>query len=413
MVIYICPDCNKEFNRKSNYDKHTLNKKNPCNKSNFIVPPKSTEPPPKSTKIPKILHQNPPKNDNLLLNDDLIDLLLKEPEPNGDNCVCIYCEKKFARTDSLQRHLNGRCKSKENCDELQKLKEDMKILLNNYQILLSEHKGDISHLLNSHIDKADNKNIENIENIENINNAKTINNIDNKTINSNNQVNKGVIMNNTVNVQVVQFGNEDIDKLNLMDAMKEYLKSTGGNIASNMLKYINLNKQYPENNNICITDLSREIVKIHNGTKFVYKKFKNVKDELFTKIMKNTRKIVDKYESNVNLKKSNDTKNKLKINDVSLKLIDGISAEDIVREEINKLEKEKRLIENKNIKNDILDIKNKKTVAENESSESEVEREFTFEERLRIEHLENKREGMQKKTFENIKEELYNNRILQ
>ena len=52
---------------------------------------------------------------------------------------------------------------------------------------------------------------------------------------------------------------------------------------SNMLKYINLNEQYPENNNICMTDLSREIVKIHNGKKFVYKKFKNVKDEILTK----------------------------------------------------------------------------------------------------------------------------------
>ena len=94
-------------------------------------------------------------------------------------------------------------------------------------------------------------------------------------------------------------------------------------------------------------------------------------------------------------KKSSDTKSKLKINDVSLKIIDGISAEDIVREEIN--EKEKQLINNiKNIKNN------------SENSESEEERDFTFEERLRIEHLENKKKGMQKKTFENIKDELYN-----
>jgi len=35
-----------------------------------------------------------------------------------------------------------------------------------------------------------------------------------------------------------------------------------------------------------------------------------------------------------------------------------------------------------------------------------------LEERLRIEHLENKREGMQKKTFENIKDGLYNARTL-
>ena len=239
------------------------------------------------------------------------------------------------------------------------------------------------------------------------NDPKIINNF-NKTVNNNgnNQINKGLILNNTVNVQVVQFGNEDIDKLNLVDAMKTYLKSTGGNIASNMLNYINLNKDYPENNNICITDLSREIVKIHNGEKFVYKKFKNVKDEILTKIIKNTRKFVNKYENDETLKKSTDTKNKLKINDISLKIIDGISAEDIVREDIK--EKEKHLIKNINV-NKIQKIKNTKNKLINgDDSESEEEREFTLEERLKIEHLDNKRDGMQKKTFENIKDGLYN-----
>jgi hypothetical protein len=257
---------------------------------------------------------------------------------------------------------------------------------------------DYKNLLNEH--KEDNHNQNDKKIIENNNNdvleAKIINNnvINNSNNNNNNQINKGVIMNNTMNVQIVQFGNEDIDKLNIADAMKAYLKSTGGNIASTMLKYINLNKLYPENNNICITDLSREIVKIHNGTKFVYKKFKNIKDELLANIMKNTRKIVDKYESNVNLKKTDDIKNKLRINDVSLKIIDGVSAEDIVREEIKQKEKEEKLLKNIDLLED--------------NSETEEERDFTFEERLRIEHLENKRNGMQKKTFENIKEELYN-----
>ena len=366
MVKYICPKCNKEFNKKSNYVEHTENKKRPCNNSDLLVPPKSTSFPPNST--------------------DLIDILIKEPVASINNNVCIYCEKIFARTDSLQRHLNGRCKSKGNYDELEKLKEDMKIIIQNYQKIESENanlKNKIDEIVI--IQKEGNKNNE--PNVIN----KTINNINNN--NNNNQINKGVIINN---IQLVQFGNEDISNLNLMDAMKSYLKSTGGNIASSMLKYINLNEQYPENNNICMTDLSREIVKIHNGKKFVYKKFKNVKDEILTKIVKNTRSIVNNFELNENFKKSTDTKNKIKINDISLKIIDGISAEDIVREEIN--EQEKYLIKN-NGNND-------------KNSESEEEREFTFEERLRIEHLDKKREGMQKKTFENIKDELYNARNL-
>ena len=174
--------------------------------------------------------------------------------------------------------------------------------------------------------------------------------------------------------------------------MKTYLKSSGGNIVSNMLKFINLNEEYPEYNNICITDLSREIVKIHNGKRFVYKKFKNVKGDILNKVVKNTRKIINNYENDETFIKSADTKNKLKINDASLKLIDGIDAEDIVREEIKK--EEQYLINNI------------------DSYESEIERDFTLEERTRIINLENKRDGVQKRTYELIKDDLYNSKTL-
>ena len=379
MVVHICITCKREFNKKSNYVKHTKNKKNPCVKDEFNVPQNST-----------IV----PQNSTILLN-NLIDELVKEPEPKSNKCTCMYCEKIFARIDSLQRHLNGTCKSKVNYDELDKLKKDMKLIIQNYQKIENNYQN----LENENVNLK--KEIDEIKIIQIGGNKNNKLNITNNI--NNNQINNGVIQNNTVNIQLVQFGNEDISKLNLVDAMKSYLKSTGGNIASSMLKYINLNEQYPENNNICMTDLSREIVKIHDGKKFVYKKFKNVKDEILTKIVKNTRKIVSKYETDETLKKSVDTKMKLKINDISLKIIDGISAEDIVREEIK--EKEKLLIKNKiveiNKKNDAINKKN-------DDLESEEEREFTLEERLRIEHLENKREGMQKKTFENIKTDLYN-----
>jgi hypothetical protein len=392
MVLRTCPCCNKEFNKKSTFVYHVNNKKNPCNITTKIVPPNSFKSPPN----PPILSPHQEK---------LIELLIKEPEPNDNNCVCAYCEKIFTRIDSLKKHVNGRCKSKENYDELDKLKEDMKLIIqnyqkleNNYQNLLDEQKGELPLE-----DKLVNEIVENDNNIKTINN--TINNNVNNEINANynNQTNKGVILNNTVNVKVVKFGSEDINKLNLIDAIKSYLKSTGGNIASTMLSYINLNKDYPENNNICMTDMSREIVKIYDGEKFVYKKFKNGKDEILKKTVINIRRIVDKYINDETFKKSLDTKTKLQINDVSLKIIDGISAEDIVREEIR--EKEKHLIKT-----------NKKKKKDNENSdsesESEEEREFTFEERLKIDHLENKREGMQQKTFENIKEGLYNNRML-
>jgi len=171
--------------------------------------------------------------------------------------------------------------------------------------------------------------------------------------------------------------------------MKTFLTSTGGNIVSNMLKYINLNSKYPENNNLCITDNAREIVKIHNGKKFVHKKFKNVKDEIVRKGIRNTQKIIKKYKEDDTIVKTQDRKDKIKINEVSLKLIDGKSGEDIVREEIN--EKEPKITD--------------------EDGE-EIERDFTFVERCRVGQLDHKSEGLQNKTYENIKEELYNARDL-
>ena len=283
------------------------------------------------------------------------------------------------------------------------VKEKMNLIINNYHNLENNYQK----LENENINLK--KKIDKIELIQkdsndtinkNITNKKTINNTNNTNSNNNNNnnINNGIVN----NINIVQFGEEDISKLNLPEALKQYLVSTGGNIASNMLKYINLNEKYPENHNICITDISRELVKIHNGKKFITKRFKNVKNDIMKNVVINTRKIIDNYENNDNFKKSADTKTKLKINDVSLKLIDGVSGEDIVREEIK--EKEKLLNYKNNSKKD-MDISD-------EDSESEEEREFTFDERLRIEHLDKKREGLQIKTFENLKEELYNAREL-
>ena len=169
------------------------------------------------------------------------------------------------------------------------------------------------------------------------------------------------------------FGKEDLEKLDVLDAIKVYLKSTGGNIIANMLKYINLNKNFPENHNICITDMSREIVKIHNGKKYIYKKFKNAKYDIVDKVVDNIHEIVNKYKDG-NYKKSDDINNKIDINKSSLKLICG--------EEI--------------------------TDTDSEDSDNDVSKDSNKKKRINTEHLNSKMEGLQKITFEKLKEELYN-----
>ena len=417
MVIHTCPTCKKDFNKKSTYAYHIENKKKPCLTKPIFDPPKTAKASPKTAKLtPKTAKNRQINAENLLIASDalkntekMIDLLFKETiidDVNKHDVVCMYCEKNFTRTDSLRKHQKGRCKSKVNHDELEILKEKMNVIIVNYQNLENNYQyleNNYQNLENNYQQLIKtNNNEEKI--ISNTTNKKIIN-INNGNNNSNNNNNNNNINNGIINtINIVQFGEEDINKINLPEAVKQYLTSTGGNIASNMLKYINLNEKYPENHNICISDISRELVKIHNGKKFITKKFKNVKNDIMKNVVKNTRKIMDNYEKDDKIKKSNDTKTKLKINDISLKLIDGISGEEIVRDEIKENEK---IVNYKNNSN-----KYKINTSENDDYESEEERDFTLDERLRIEHLDKKREGLQIKSFENLKEELYNAREL-
>jgi hypothetical protein len=48
----------------------------------------------------------------------------------SNTIMCKYCDGIFTRNDNLQRHLKERCKSKINFDELEKLKEKLKIIEN-------------------------------------------------------------------------------------------------------------------------------------------------------------------------------------------------------------------------------------------------------------------------------------------
>jgi hypothetical protein len=220
-----------------------------------------------------------------------------------------------------------------------------------------------------------------------------------------------------VNIQVVQFGNEDIDKLDLTDAIKLYLKSTGGNIVSNMLKYINVNEKYPENHNICITDISREIVKMHNGKKFIYKKFKNAKHDILDKVINHIKKLVEKYENDDSYKKSQYIETKLKINNNSLKLICG---QDIEKSDSENTDSDSDSDSDSNSNSDPNTSTNKFNI---ENAEAQIIKLIKHNKRDRIankkkeyianiEHLNSKKEGLQKITFEKMKEELRNSKEL-
>jgi hypothetical protein len=414
MKIFKCPNCNKEFNRKSNFEYHIKGKKRPCIVLEHKKEAKLAETEAKLAKTEAKLAKTEQKLANIktenqynfTFKDDVVsdnfininpyDVILGNTNNTVNNdenkYICKYCNTIFGHKSSLTKHEKERCKTKKYCDELEVLKQKLKTLSTENEELKKEMK-ELKHTT--------------------INTTNNNNNITNNTTNNkNNKINNGVInntnnTNNTINVQLVQFGNENIDDIDTKEALDVYLKSTGGNIISNILKLINLNEKYPQNHNICISDLSRELVKIFDGKKFIIKKFKNIKSDILSKLIQNTYRLVDKIENDELIYKTADVKSKMNINNVSLKLIDGCLPEDIVKDEIkenNKLLKCK--IKNEKKK------KKKQNLDSDDSVSDDEEIELNLNDLLRIEHLENKQPGLLEIALERLKEELYNGKIL-
>jgi len=221
MVIYTCPNCNKEFKKKYNFNYHINNKIRPCKNIKTINVPISTNLAPNCTKIAPTITKKTPMNiqkDNMVMNyeiknDNKIelsihDILLNEinkisnPKIKESDTLCMYCEKNFTRHSSLQRHLKDRCKSKIYYDELEKIKLKFDKVMNNNELEEIKLKFDTLINNNEHLLKE-------IEELKNqLNNPQIIttnnNTTNNNTLNKN-KINNGTINNNNLNVQLVQF----------------------------------------------------------------------------------------------------------------------------------------------------------------------------------------------------------------
>ena len=388
MTIYKSNICLKDFRQKCHLDDHLNKKKKPCLspsiqicENNTQTHTNNTQTHTNNTQKSQLILQ-PINNMDLLMHKALRDYIDKRQNIhiNEINIFCEYCNKEFVRKDSLTRHLKNFCKYKKQNDDKDLI---IKTLIEEVSLLKGMVKKDcLSHNTNSN---------------------NSMNNSHNKTTNNN--------INQNIQVNINGFGKEDLEKLDIKEAMNIYLKSTGGNIIPNMLNYINLNKNYPENHNICMTDISREIVKMHNGKKYVYKKFKNAKFDIVDRVVDNINGIVGIYKDG-DYKKSEDIDKKININDTSLKLISGEelveSEEDIEPDKMNHTKEDVKSVNSEDIINDLVNmdeniqkmIKNREKVQKKENH------------KININHLNSKKEGLQKLTYDKLKDELYNNREL-
>ena len=377
MPVYKCNGCLKDFDKKCNYENH-INKKKPCKQ--------------------QINEDDEEQDDDILNLNEPFEIDILEENIN-DPLTCVYCYKKYSRQDNLKRHIDNYCKVKKDEDE-----KDRKINVLIEEVTLLKELILKNGLANINTTNSNNNTMTNSNN-------KTTNNIQNN------------IQNNNTNVQVniSGFGKEIMEDLDIPEAMKVFLKSTGGNIIPNMFKHINMNKKYPKNHNICITDFAREIVKINDGKKCIFKKFKNAKYDIVSTVSNNINGIVDIYKGG-NYKRTQDIDNKIEINNLSVRLINGeelTDDDDSSSDSDGSSDSKDSKLKEKNAINDVENFK-VETKEEVEASikkmiekrEKDKNKTSKIKKRLNVDHLNSKREGLQKLTFEKLKEELYSGKDL-
>ncbi len=220
MVNYTCPTCNKQFNRKSNYDYHMENKKKPCQPKN----PERTQENPSEPKM------NP-----------------KEPEIDLKNSdySCVYCGYQFSTNSHMNRHIKqGRCKVKKEQD-----------IINNEQAKKLEEQA-----------KKMEEMCKIIEELKQKPTSITINNTDNSVKNNVNSVNN---VNNVNNIKLMAHGSEDLSKIDTKTILKYLCSDKFESIVPNVTKEIFRNKARPEFLNLEVTDLARNKAKYFDGDTWV------------------------------------------------------------------------------------------------------------------------------------------------
>ncbi len=212
MVIYTCPTCNKEFNRKCNFIDHTENKKKPCKPKN----PKYSEIFPTIPKHSK----NPNSNEDSEIKESFIN---KDNKDNKDN-ICEYCDKKFSTGFNLNKHIKYNCKIKKSQDEEKKLQSNQ---LDEFKKLILEQSKQIEELkkqktnniiINNNTDNITkkelydiNKNLKKLEDMVPITEKKINNQLINIIIDKEKQIDE--LVNNKKDDNLVSINNQDKDKI--------------------------------------------------------------------------------------------------------------------------------------------------------------------------------------------------------
>ncbi len=318
MKEYECGKCGKKFSQKSNWVQHTQERKKSCvkSKNNFKEDVGVKE---------EIKEELGVKEEIKVKNKEEIEN--KVISENKKIC-CRFCLKSFTRSDNLKRHINN-----EKCEVIrlqEKQKENIFINLLEEEKIVNQTKLDINHnlkqdnlviktkhndnqmeflmtqiiLLNEKLElqktdtesrlkimterytELEKNNKELLKTNEKLqtkmNKIVNKNKITNNTSNSNNKI-LNTVINNPV-IKLVNFGSEDLSKIS-HNVFIDTIKTQGAGLYNKAIDGIYFNKDYPENQNIYISDINRGKVMIYKNEKWIIDNWDNIFPDLLDKVI--------------------------------------------------------------------------------------------------------------------------------
>lgn len=236
MPLYVCHCCNISTKIRTHYFRHLKTNKHKKNMRNQDD---------KTKNIPNLTtndHFVVKKYINLTTNDH------KMVKSEEETPKCEHCNKVFSTKGHLARHKKRYCK-KNNDTEI------FKDMLNEQQKIFNEER---SHLY---------KQIE-----------KLLDKVGNTTINH-----------QTNNIQLNSYGKEDLS--HITDGLKTQLLTMPYGMIPKMIEAVHFDENKPENNNISLSNIRDNKIKIFSGDKWVYKN----KDETINDLVDGKYFILDKH----------------------------------------------------------------------------------------------------------------------
>lgn len=338
---YSCTICNLSYSSRQNLWKHTNKKhKNNFSSESHDVLQNCTN----FTQNPDIVLQNCTNfTPNVWITPTIT---TDETQSEVQKNQCKYCLKTYSRPYSAKRH-EAKCILKNPNNEV----ENLKTIIKQQSEEINQMKNALTKLIN---DKKQPKKNSKKSNDNNINNGTIINNkVNNKVINDNKVI--------TNNINIIKFGSESLEDLLTEKEILKILNSRYQSLEES-IKTVHLNKNRPEYQNICITNLKDDLAYIYNGEQFETVSKKVMLDELIDIHTENIEVTFDNYKDKLNEKTVGILENFLgKINDDKTPVVAEDEGKKFKNYKAYKANNLKLLVYNKSSNNKkIIDLKYKK-----------------------------------------------------